>query len=417
MDVNRKLGAELGMLALILLAGFILASPTVLLLAMPLVVHVTFGLGLLREGHNISIRRSLSGQRVHEDDCVQAELLAQKRGAGPDLLLVTEDAAISRQRVEGPGSLAERVSAGGSLVLSYILRPQRGFYPLEQAHLRVRDLLGFATWEGDRSCPTPLWVLPRHERIGRVNLSPRRTLSVPGAARARRGGTGVQFFATRPYVPGDDLRRLNWKTLARQGKLVINLYEEERTAEVTVVLDGRDRVYQVPGGRDLFEHAVRACAAVCDSATRDGHRTGLLLYGERLEWVLAGGGRAQSERLLQGLAKAGLGFSEAFADLGNLPARLFPGGSSIIIVSPFAPGDEQALGMLRARGYDVLALVPTFLPLEKMDRTPVGLAKRVLALEREALLQVLMSAGVRIAVWDVHSGLAPLVQVAWRRRQ
>lgn len=184
-----------------------------------------------------------------------------------------------------------------------------------------------------------------------------------------------------------------------------------------MVLDGRDRVYNILGGRELFEQAVRASAALCESAIRDGHRAGLLLYGERLEWVFPGGGQVHWEKLLQSLAKAELGFSEAFADLGNLDARLFPSGSSIIIVSPFASGDEQALGMLRARGYDVLALVPVPVVGASRDQSTAGLASRFLALERELMLQALMSAGVRVLVWDVDHPLRPLVQAVWRRRQ
>ncbi|MBE0430933.1 MAG: DUF58 domain-containing protein [Dehalococcoidia bacterium] len=416
MGGDQKLGAELGLLALVLITGLILASPAVLLLALPIVVHVIFGMVLLKQGRDLSARRSLSSHRIHEGDSVDVELVVQKHGEGLDLALVTEDVALAEQRIEGPVSLAERVSDDQSLLLSYTARPHRGYFPLEQVSICVRDLLGFVTWEGNLPCRSPLWVLPRYEVIGRVGLFPHRTLSVPGTAGSRRGGVGVQFFATRPYIPGDDLRRLNWKALARRHQTVVNLYEEERAAEVTVVLDGRDRVYQGMGGRELFDQAVRACAALCDSVIRDGHRTGLLLYGERLEWIFSGGGRVQWERLLQGLAKAQLGFSEAFADLGNLPARLFPGGSSIIVVSPFAPGDEQALGMLRARGYDVLALVPAVSLLGKAEQTPEGLARRFLALERELMLQIIMSAGVRLAAWDPDCPLRPLVKAAWGRR-
>lgn len=415
MEGTRKTGAELGLLALILLTGLILARPAVLLLALPIAAHITLGLLLSRETRDLRVRRSLSSHRIHEGDSVEVELVVEKPGEGPDLVLVTEESALAGHVSEGRSSLAERVPSCGSLVLSYVTRPTRGFHPLEGAHLSLRDLLGFTTYEGDMPCPTPLWVLPRYEAIGRVGLSPRRTLSIPGTARSRRGGVGVQFFATRPYVPGDDLRRLNWKALARRHQTVVNLYEEERAAEVTVVSDGRNRVYEGLGGQKLFEQAVRACAALCDSAIRDGHQTGLLLYGERLEWVYTGGGRVQRERLLQGLAKAELGLSEAFSDLGNLPARLFPSGSSIIIVSPFTPGDEQALGMLRARGYDVLALVPAPSFTERTEEPSVGLASRLLALERELMLQALMSAGVRVAVWDVNTPLASLVRAVWRK--
>lgn len=417
MDGARKVGAELGLLVLVLVTGLILAQPALLLLAIPLATHLTIGLAFSRGTRELQVRRVLSAQRVHEGDPIEVELSVENTGTDLDLVMTTEEQALSGHRLEGTTSLAARLPNGGSLLLSYATQPARGFYPLEGPHIYVRDVLGFATWEGDLPCPTPLWVFPRYDPVGRVGLSPRQTLSVPGSARSRRGGEGVQFLATRPYVPGDNLRHINWKALARRGQTVVNLYEEERAAEVTLVLDGRDRVYRPLGGRQPFEHAVRACAALCDSAVRDGHRTSLLLYGERLEWVFSSSGRVHREKLLQGLARADLGSSEAFSDLGNLPSRLFPSGSSVIIVSPFVPGDEEALGMLRARGYDVLALVPTLPTPEGAEQEPTRLARRFIALERELMLQVLMSAGIRVAVWDINRPLGAAVKAAWRRRQ
>ncbi len=416
----RKVATESTLLALILAAGLIFASPGVLLLALPIAVHIM--VGLLLAGRNVHPRlraeRHLSGHRIYEGDSVTIRVRAENSGDDLDLALVAEDAERAPAgHVEGGTSRVDRLPKGGSLILAYTVRPGRGFYPLEQIHIQARDLLGFVTWEGELACPAPLWVLPQYERLpGLRGLFPRRTLSNPGRARSRREGAGVQFFATRPYIPGDELRRLNWKALARRDQLVVNLYESERAAEVTVVLDGRERAYQVQGGRELFEHAVHAAAALCDGAIREGHRTGLLLYGERLEWVFPSCGRAHRERLLQGLARAGLGSSEAFAELGEIPTRLLPSGSSVIIVSPLIPGDEQALGMLRARGYDVLvlALVPDLngSPPEKAEQTSttLGLAGRLVALERELMLQALISAGVKVAVWGVNRPLAPALR-------
>lgn len=434
MEAARKVDTEFALLAVILVTGLISARPLVLLLALPIATHLTLSLALASAHRDLRVQRSLSAHRIHEGSTVQVDIAAERSGPAPELVMVSDDTSLARYATEGSTSLIDLVPRTGSLTLSYTGQPVRGFYPLDGAHVSVRDVLGFVTWEGYVPCSTPLWVLPRYAGVGQVKVSPRRTLPRPGTAPSRRDGVGVQFLGTRPYIPGDDLRRVNWKTLAHRDQFVINLYEGERAAEVTVVLDGRDRVYREIGGRDLFEQAVRACAALCDSTIGDGHRTALLLYGERLEWVVYGSGRRHLEGILHGLARAELGCSEAFADLGNLPARLFPSGSSILIVSPFAPGDEQALGMLRARGYDVLALVPDPFPYTRarqlatnwhedhtfhsqQTRTPLWLASRFMAIERELLLRVLMSAGVRVAPWDVNNALAPLLRSAWGRRR
>ena len=413
----RKLGAELGLLALVLVVGLIVARPAVLLLALPIAVHVTLGVLLAGRRPDLRATRHLSNTRIHQGDHIEVKLALENAGGGLDLVLVTEQPALASHSLEGETSPAQPLPAGATLTLSYRAQPPRGFYNLEEVPVYVRDLLGFMDWHDKLECPSPLWVFPSYEAVGRVGLSPHRTLSIPGTARSRRGGEGIQFFGTRPYLPGDSLRHVNWKAVARGHRTVVNLYEQERAAELTVVLDGRERVYRPVGGQETFEQAVRACAALCDSAIRDGHRTGLLLYGDRLEWVFLGSGKAQRERLLQGLARAELGLSEAFADLGNLPARLFPSGSSVIIVSPFATGDEEALGMLRARGYDVLALVSEPTPSPITGPTPSGLAARLARLERQLMLQVLRSAGVRVIVWQTGNSLSPAIKATrWRSR-
>ncbi len=413
----HKLAGELGLLALVLVVGLTLASPTVLLLALPIAIHVTLGLLLTRRFLKLRATRHLSNSRTHHGDGIDVELSIENLGQHLDLVLVTEQQTLAKHVTEGTTSSARTLCAGGTLTLSYSAQPPRGFYNPAQVPVYARDLLGFTNWTAHLSCPSPLWVFPSYDPVGRVGLSPHRTLSVPGTARSRRGGEGIQFFATRPYIPGDSLRHLNWKALARRHQTVINLYEQERAAELTVVLDGREWAYEPVQGQETFEHAVRACAALCDSAIRDGHRTGLLFYGERLEWIPLGSGKVQRERLLQGLARAELGFSEAFADLGNLPSRLFPSGSSVIIVSPFTTGDEEALGMLRARGYDVLALVSEPAPSPVTESTPLGLATRLAKLERQLMLQVLRVAGVRVVVWRVDSPLSIAIKATrWRSR-
>lgn len=413
----RKLGAELGLLALVLVVGLVLARPAVLLLTLPIAVHLTVGGLLAGRRPAPHATRRLSNTRIHQGDNVDVEVVVENPGGSLDLVLVTEQPALAKHKREGATSPAQPLPAGATLTLSYSAQPPRGFYNLEQVPVHARDLLGFTDWHDNLSCPSPLWVFPSYDPVGRVGLSPHRTLSVPGTARSRRGGEGIQFFGTRPYLPGDSLRHVNWKAVARGHRTVINLYEQERAAELTVVLDGRDRVYRPVGGEETFEQAVRACAALCDSAIRDGHRTGLLLYGERLEWVFLGSGKVQRERLLQGLTRAELGFSEAFADLGNLPSRLFPSGSSVIIVSPFTTGDEEALGMLKSRGYDVLALVSEPAPSPITGSTPLGLAARLARLERQLMLQVLRSVGVRVIVWQIDNPLGPAVKATrWRSR-
>lgn len=66
----------------------------------------------------------------------------------------------------------------------------------------------------------------------------------PGATATRQGGhrspvlaSGVEFAEHRAYVPGDDVRHIDWKAFARHGQLTLRQFEEERDARIYVMLD------------------------------------------------------------------------------------------------------------------------------------------------------------------------------------
>ena len=93
-----------------------------------------------------------------------------------------------------------------------------------------------------------LFVLPGISRIRQVPIRPRRTRVYAGAIPARVGGPGVEFFGVRNYEPGNSSRRINWRVTARHAEqLYSNEFQQERVADVGIVLDGRERSKSVPG--------------------------------------------------------------------------------------------------------------------------------------------------------------------------
>lgn len=152
----------------------------------------------------------------------------------------------------------------------------------------------------------------------------------------------MEFFGCREYRPGDEIRRINWKASARAGQLVVTEYEEERAADVAVVLDVREAAYRAENPLDLLDHAVRGRRASSRGSSR-GNRVGLLLYGAYLDWIYPGYGRRHGERLLRRLAAARPGRSEIFAELRRIPTQLLPSGSQIAVVSPSSRGMRRTL--------------------------------------------------------------------------
>ena len=205
--------------------------------------------------------------------------------------------------------------------------------------------------------------------------------------------------------PGDSPRTINWHASARQvDKFYANEYQQERVADVGIVLDGRLRTNEFSRGHSLFDYSVQAAASLADALLNQGNRVGLLLYASYLGWTFPGYGKIQRERILHALANAKTGESQVFTDFEHIPTRLFPPESQLVLVSPLSEEDHMPLIRLRAQGYEVLVVSPNPVKFElsylPANRT-VELAGRVIRMERILLLQKLGRAGIQVLDWDV----------------
>jgi uncharacterized protein (DUF58 family) len=78
--------------------------------------------------------------------------------------------------------------------------------------------------------------LSRLDRLS-LTLRGRAQGGAGGSRRSRQTGSSAEFSDYREYIPGDDIRRLDWNALARFDRLFLKLYMEEQESQVTVMLD------------------------------------------------------------------------------------------------------------------------------------------------------------------------------------
>jgi uncharacterized protein (DUF58 family) len=311
-------------------------------------------------------------------------------------------------RVEGDLTYHGMLQAGQTEKLLSTGRGVRGKYEFSGVKVSTNDLLGMYRHEKFVPSVGTLAVLPAMERLERLKISPRRTRVYAGVIRSRESGAGVEFFGTRAYVPGDPLRHLNWKAGARWDLLITNLFEQERVADIGIILDARSVVEVTADGESLFEHSVRAAASLAEHFLREGNRVGLLIYGTMIEWTFPGYGKQQRVRILAALAKAELGEHAVFKELEHLPTRLFPSESQIVLVSPLLRGDVPMLRYLHALGYRALVISPDPIAFEKRSLPQdecAALAEGIARMERNATLSKLRRASVNVVEWDVTTPL------------
>ncbi len=125
-----------------------------------------------------------------------------------------------------------------------------------------------------------------------------------GTHRSRRRGSGVEFDGHRDYVPGDDLRRLDYRALARHGRLLIRQFETDTERRLCLVLDATSSMAFKSGDAPAAKLAYAAllAAALGRVAIASGDTVSLdWVGGSRSGALPTSGGKEAFERLVTAL--------------------------------------------------------------------------------------------------------------------
>ena len=399
---------------LLLLAGMATVHGEMFALMLPLVVYLLAGYLFAPDEVKLEASRHLSEERVLPGTEVKVTVTITNRGSRLEEVAIEDVLPPDLTIVSGYNRHLVQLPKNGTYTFTYTVTGPRGGYGFEKIWAKSNDHLAVTSREVEMEAKGQLFVFPSVLRLRHVAIRPRRTKVYAGLIPAKAGGSGTDFFGVRGYQPGDSPRMINWRASAHSlEELYSNEYQQERVADVGIVLDGRLRSNEFASGHTLFEHSVQAAAGLADALLSQGNRVGLLVYGAFLRWTVPGYGKVQRERILYSLAHAKLGESQVFSDFAHIPTRLFPPESQIVLVSPLVDDDIEPLIQLRAQGYQVLAVCPDPVKFElsylKKDRN-VELASRVVQLERALLLQKVQRAGVQVLDWDVSEPFDLLVK-------
>jgi uncharacterized protein (DUF58 family) len=392
----------------LLLAGLITLRGEIIAFAIPFMLYLLYGFWNAPEALDLHVQRSLSRDRITPNAEATVTLTVTNHGANIEELSLEEKIFPQLTIRDGSTRQMIRLPKGGSHTFTYTVAGTRGAYRFDGIHATATELSGLTRSEQMIKSEERLFIFPEFRRLKHVSIHPRRTRVYAGTIPARVGGTGIEFFGVREYQFGDAPRAINWRVSARHAEdLYSNEYQQERVADVGIVLDARVRTNLFQADHSIFEHAVTVAAALSDVFLAQGNRVGLLVYGAYLGWTLPGYGKIQRERIMQALARAEIGVSSVFAGLEHLSPQMFPPESQIVLVSPLVSDDLDVLIQLRGRGYQVLVISPDPVKFELEllpDSSQVGnrrTAARIIRMERDLLIRRLERAGIQVVEWDV----------------
>ena len=226
-------------------------------------------------------------------------------------------------------------------------------------------------------------------------LPPTELLDRLGIHLTRHIGRGVEYADIRTYVPGDQLRTVNWPVSARRGRLHVTQRLTDRSADVVVLIDG----YPQPAGPATIatERIVRGAAQVVQTALRNGDRAGIVaLGGRRPRWLGADIGQRQFYRVLDTVLDAGDEFESTTGTLA--PRAAMPTGAIVVGFSTLLD-TEFALALidLRRRGHVVVAV--DVLQGAPFRAAQDPLVDRMWALQRSAMYRDMGTVGVDVVAW------------------
>jgi uncharacterized protein (DUF58 family) len=242
-----------------------------------------------------------------------------------------------------------------------------------------------------------------------------------GTHLTRHIGPGVEYADIRRYVPGDQLRTVNWPVSARRGNLHVTQRLTDRAADVVVLID----TYPQPPGpaTQATERALRGAVQVVQSALRSGDRAGVVTLGSgRPRWLGAEIGRRQFYRVLDTLLGAGDEFETTTGTLA--PRAALPPGAIVVAFSTMLD-TEFALSLidLRKRGHTVVAVdVLEGAPFEGTAHAWSGegtdpLFTRMWAMQRSFMYRDMGTVGVDVVSWSSDTTLDQSMQLVPEHRR
>jgi uncharacterized protein (DUF58 family) len=108
-------------------------------------------------------------------------------------------------------------------------------------------------------------------------------LSQFGLKKIRRIGHTQEFEQIKEYVPGDDIRTVNWKATAKQNHLMVNQYQDEKSQPIYSIID-TGRVMKMPfNALKLLDYAINSTLAFSNVALKRNDKTGMIAFSKNIE--------------------------------------------------------------------------------------------------------------------------------------
>ena len=185
--------------------------------------------------------------------------------------------------------IEKQIESGKNTLFQYILEPkERGEYNFGALNIFASSPFGFVskrfTFQKDAFLPAyPSFIhLRKYELMALQN-----EFLLGGIKKIRKLGHTMEFEQIKEYVPGDDVRTINWKATSKTNRLMVNQFQDEKAQRVFMLID-KGRTMKMPFRElSLLDYSINATMALSHIILKKGDRAGMMTFSKKTENKIA----------------------------------------------------------------------------------------------------------------------------------
>jgi uncharacterized protein (DUF58 family) len=272
------IGIALFCIGLVLNLSFIIGQLVLFLLFLTVLVETIL---LYSKSQLISSRRILPN-RLSNGDQNSIELQIRNNSTMDLALTIYEDLPdLLQLRI---WKIAVTLKKATNQKVVYEVRPtQRGIYTWQNTNILCSvSFLGFVARKMTFEDLASVSCYPSFEQFKKLRLNAlANSFSETSTTNIRKIGQSLEFEQIKDYVSGDNYRHINWKASAKQGRLMLNQYQAERSQDIYMVLD-MGRSMKMPFNQQtLLDYAINGSIALTKSILDVKDKAGLITFSSK----------------------------------------------------------------------------------------------------------------------------------------
>ncbi len=256
---------------------------------------------------NIEIERIVDRDRIFMGDFLAVTIrVKNKSNTSIPYLLVSDVIPDTFRMALGDNYAYINLPPKAVKEFTYIVEcPLRGSYLIGPTIIRIMDRAGLFELRKSLENYTEILVYPTYEDVKKMEILQRAYGGlIYGPHKVRQKGSGYDLWGIRRFVPGDQLKFIDWKTTAKYNRLMVKEFEAEKNIKLYVLLDASSSMGQGRETLTKLDFAARAAVLLGYLANRFQDDFGLLVFSNRvISFLEARKGKKHFLKFLEELAK------------------------------------------------------------------------------------------------------------------